>query len=67
MPSRPSKRPKTVTKADAEAACLKQLRKMLKREPSDAELAAAVKVYRASWGAADTAIDKALSGRAKRG
>jgi hypothetical protein len=55
-----SKRPKTLTKADAEAACIKQLRKVLKREPDAAELAAAVKIYRASYRATSHAVDTAL-------
>lgn len=52
------KRPTTVTKA--EAACLKDLRQMLKRDPTAAELDQAVRVYRASWKATDTTVNKAL-------
>jgi hypothetical protein len=55
-----SKRPKTPSKADADAACRKQLRKVLKREPDAAELAAAVKIYRASYRATSDAVDMVL-------
>lgn len=52
--------PKRLTKEAAEAACAKELRRMLRREPTAAELTRAVKVYRASWKATDTAVKRTL-------
>lgn len=58
-----AKRPKAPTKDDAEAICRARFTKALGREPSESELAEAVRLFRSGWQDGD----KALASLPKRG